>query len=502
MKLQKQSRRSSASKLFRTLSGLDTLSGLNAETRKRSWLAPLVYLAHNPLTFAGLFLVNLSAVLWFFVLPVATREAALHPYLLVFFLGVLPAAFLAGVVLLPVGIFLRYRNERARGLQARWFRPFDFSNREFRNISVFFVGATAFNVLVGGYFSQATIHYMDSSRFCGTTCHSMVPEYTAYLSSPHRNVECVECHIGSGRGAHLQAKLNGLRQVYSSATNRVPRPIPTPIHGLRPAREICESCHWPEQFSGIQLRVYDTFQEDSANTRTTTVLALKVGGGSVRDGIHSRHVDDDIRIEYMADSTRRFIPWVQVIDSSGVTTSYATRDWDGTVSSYERRVMDCLDCHTRPSHRFQDAARALDEAMARGAVDAGLPWIRRRGLELLRAYYRSHDEAREAIRTGLVDFYQTEHPEIARTRLTDIHRSADGLAALYERNVFPDMNLGWGAYPDHSGHAGMSGCFRCHDNMHVNAAGEAIVMDCSACHELLATNESEPAALRRLGVAR
>ena len=27
-------------------------------------------------------------------------------------------------------------------------------------------------------------------------------------------------------------------------------PIPSPVHELRPARETCEQCHWPQRFTG------------------------------------------------------------------------------------------------------------------------------------------------------------------------------------------------------------------------------------------------------------
>lgn len=491
-----------ASELFQTLSGMKRLSSLNAEpTKKRGWLAPLVYLAHNPLTFAGLFCVNLAGVLWLWVLPVVTRESTLHPYLIVFFVGVLPLSFLAGIVLIPLGIYLRYRRERAKGIGTRWFRPFDFSNREFRNLSMFFVGATGFNVIVGGYFSQATIHYMDSPNFCGTTCHSMTPEYTAYLESSHRNIACTDCHIGSGREAYLHAKLNGLRQVYLTATGTVQRPIPTPLHNLRPAREICETCHWPERLVGPRLRVVDTFAEDSANTHTKTVLGLRVGGGPVTTGIHGAHIATGVHIEYVADSARRVIPWVRATHADGSVVEYAASDWDSAAVG-EPRVMDCLDCHTRPSHRFQRPVPALNTALYRGTVDTTLPWIRREGLALLRVEYASHEEAAEAIGRNLLAFYETEYPDIARSRVADIARSADGLSALYTRNVFPSMNVQWDAYPDHSGHAGMSGCFRCHDNQHRSADGTAISMGCTTCHEMLAMNEPEAALLERFGIGR
>jgi len=33
--------------------------------------------------------------------------------------------------------------------------------------------------------------YTNSPQFCGTTCHTMPPEFTAYLTSPHARILCV-----------------------------------------------------------------------------------------------------------------------------------------------------------------------------------------------------------------------------------------------------------------------------------------------------------------------
>lgn len=44
----------------------------------------------------------------------------------------------------------------------------------------------------------AAWEYSNSPEFCGTTCHTMPPEYNTYLVSPHARVLCVDCHIGRG----------------------------------------------------------------------------------------------------------------------------------------------------------------------------------------------------------------------------------------------------------------------------------------------------------------
>ena len=57
------------------------------------------------------------------------------------------------------------------------------------------LGVVAILVFVSGSYAW---DYTNSPPFCGSTCHTMPPEYTAYQVSPHARVQCVECHIGRG----------------------------------------------------------------------------------------------------------------------------------------------------------------------------------------------------------------------------------------------------------------------------------------------------------------
>ncbi len=470
---------------------------------RKGWLAALVHLTHNPISFVGIFLVNTAAVFWLFVLPVYIREGASHPYLSLFFIVALPAAFTAGVVLTPLGIYLRYRRETKRGTYPQVFQALVWQNREFRNLSVFAVLVTGTNVLVGGYYSNAAVKYMDSPNFCGGTCHSMYPEYSAYQNSPHVNIGCVDCHIGSGRKAKVQAKLNGIKQMVGTLLDNHARPIPTPVHNLRPAREICETCHWPERFSGFKLHVLDKFAEDEQNTHTKTVLVVKVGGGNTTGGVHGFHVAPGVTIEYASDPSRQNIPWVRYTDSAGLSAEYTTSEWDSQRSGqFERREMDCLDCHTRPAHRFQVPGRALDEAMAANRIDTTLPWAKKQGLEILRTEYATTEEAEKQIPESLVGFYQVQYPQLYRTRRADITRSGLELLAIYKRNVFPEMKITWRTYPDNIGHTDFTGCFRCHFGNHKSDEGTMITTTCTACHQILARDESEPEVLQRFGIQR
>ncbi|MCP5120738.1 MAG: cytochrome C, partial [bacterium] len=372
---------------------------------------------NNTISFIGVFLVTTAGVAWLFVLPVEASEGASHPYLGILFYVILPGTFFLGLVLTPLGISLRLRKERKRHILPDVFPPLNWRNRDFRKLVKFVSVATVMNIIIGGYYTHATVTYMASSNFCGVTCHSMTPEFTAYTGSPHVNVACIDCHVGAGAEAYVESKMRGVAQLIATTLDNFERPIPTPVHTLRPARDTCEQCHWPQKFGGYRIRVWDKFDEDEQNTAAKTVLVMRIGGGSMTAGIHGFHTAPGVVIEYASDPARQHIPWVRYTDPDGNTTEYTTEEWTpGIAPNYEKRLMDCLDCHTRPSHQFMVPDRALDQALAIGQVDPSLPWANKKGLEILQAKYSSTAEAEQAIPAALVGVYQTEHPEVWSTR--------------------------------------------------------------------------------------
>ena len=464
-------------------------------------LARWARLAHNTFSFVGIFLINTAAIAWFFVLPVEASEGAQHPYLGILFLVILPGVFLTGFALLVLGVTLRHRKEARRKIAPRDPPLSDWQSFEARRIIIFVAVLTVANVVIGGYYTHSTVAYMDSSNFCGTSCHSMNPEFTAYRDSPHVNVACVDCHVGEGTRAYLESKLNGASQLVSTVLDNFPRPIPTPIHNLRPAHEVCETCHWPGMYGGFRFRVLPQYAPDEQNTPSKTVLIMRIGGGIWARGIHGVHVAPGVEIEYASDASRQNIPWTRHTDASGKATEYFMEDWNpDRLAELEVRTMDCLDCHTRPAHRFRLPERALNIALAIGQIDETLPWIKKQGLGILTTEYATTAEAEERIFRGLLDSYEEEHPEVLGDRRFDIEQAGRALVQVYKRNVFPEMNIGWGAYPDQIGHTDFPGCFRCHDEMHASPEGETITQDCSACHVLIAMEEPDQDIRNRLGI--
>jgi hypothetical protein len=330
----------------------------------------------------------------------------------------------------------------------------------------------------------------------------MEPEYTTYQRSPHARVKCVECHIGEGANWFVKSKLSGSWQVVSVSLDLYPRPIETPVHNLRPARETCEQCHWPNKFVGDRFKVNTHFAEDEANTETKTVLVVKVGGRQAgrSHGIHW-HVDPEHVVRYRADEKRQTMYEVEM-----VLKDDAPKRWTGPAAgtpeaarATEWRTMDCVDCHNRPTHIYRDAAREVDAALLDRRIDPALPFVRREGLRVLQADYPSHEAARLGIAKAIGDFYSQAYPELAAERKDAVAAAGKALGDIWCWNVFPTMNIKWGTYVNHIGHPDMStevGCFRCHDEEHKTADGQAISQDCGACHSLLAQEEKDPEILR------
>jgi hypothetical protein len=146
------------------------------------------------------------------------------------------------------------------------------------------------------------------------------------------------------------------------------------------------------------------------------------------------------------------------------------------------------------------AEDALNRAMDQGAVSPDLPFVHKKGLELLKADYATGDEAQQKIPAQLKMFYQSQYPDLMKTKAALVDAAGEELATLYTQNVFPDMKVTWGTHPNHIGHMSYPGCFRCHDGDHSAKGGASITQDCAACHNLLAVDEAKPKLLSDLGI--
>jgi hypothetical protein len=338
--------------------------------------------------------------------------------------------------------------------------------------------------------------FMDTPKFCGTACHSVMnPEWVTYQESPHSRVACVECHVGEGAEALVDSKLNGLYQIISITFDLLERPIPTPVHQLRPARETCEKCHWPEKFYGTRLQTTAHYQFDSVSSPLYTTLNLKIDAGTAayRSGIHW-HVAEENEVRYSSiNDEREKILWVDVRRPDGSFHRYTSKDKLGSGEDASSvRVMDCVDCHNRATHIYEDPDRAIDYRIQRGILDRSLPFLKREALQAITEGYPNMQAAMEGIANHMHGYYQRDHPEMTASQSILIDSIITVLQTIYTRNIHPEMNIGWGAYPSHIGHIGNGGCFRCHNPRMVDDSGHSISNDCALCHSMLANGNDDP----------
>ncbi len=477
-------------------------------SRVKDWLRPAVYLGQNPISMIGAVLTTSAAItmlgFWAFELLHAGPP---RPYTGIVFFFVLPAIFVLGLVLMPLGGLLRRYRLKQQGKLPHVYPTIDLRRPILQRAVALVVIMTFINVALMGTASYKAVEHMDSVEFCGQTCHSvMAPEYTAYLNSPHSRVACVDCHIGSGAPWFVRAKISGVRQLFAVTLKTYSRPIPSPVHNLRPARDTCEHCHWPERFTGDKFLVKTKYADDEQNTPATTVLLVKIGGRTTQGlvGIHGRHLAAAERIEYVStDGRRQVIPRVTYTQDDGKKVEYVSDEVKPTADQLaraERRKMDCVDCHNRPTHAFEMPERAVDDAITAGRIDRQLPYVKKQAVAALRVEYPDRATASEKIPQTIADFYKAKYPETYQSKRPIVETAAQQVKAIYLRNIFPEMKITWGTHPNNIGHDDFLGCFRCHDGKHKAADGRAINDDCSACHQILAMEEKDPKVLADLGL--
>lgn len=443
--------------------------------------------AYNILTLfgAGLALFALAAIVILYILSAFQRQA--NPYLGIFIFLVFPALLVAGLVLIPIGMWRERVRQRHGGT-----RPLviDLANPHHRNVLLTFGVGTSLFLLISTIGLYQAYHFTESVTFCGDVCHVvMKPEKTAHQNSAHARVDCVQCHIGPGAGWYVQSKLSGARQVVKTITNTFPRPIPTPIENLRPAQEVCEQCHWPEKFYAATQVTRDHYLGDQENSHWRLEMLVNVGGtahaGEGRaSGIHW-HIDAGNRITYVAgDSARQAfdqVSWKRGNEEVVYTRSGAPMSDDELAAKRKKhlvRTLDCMDCHNRPAHVYKAPVTAVNEAMAAGRLPADLPWIKREAVKALSRVYLTEAGARDSIALALRGFYQGEGvglPEAA----------VGAVQAIYAQNTFPEMKARWSRYPDNRGHSMFPGCFRCHGSDLATPDGRTISKDCDLCHTIV-----------------
>ncbi|MFC2172406.1 NapC/NirT family cytochrome c [Acidobacteriota bacterium] len=423
------------------------------------------------------------------------------PYAGIIIYMIVPTGFVVSLIMIPLGGWFALRKDLKEEPGERRFPVIDLNKRGTLQALTTVIVLTIVNVFIIGTATYKGLHYMDTDQFCGKTCHTvMEPEYTAYSRSPHSRVNCVECHIGPGAPWFVKSKISGSWQVVSVMFNLYPRPVPAPIESLRPARETCEQCHWPAKFHGEQMRIRHRHEVDEENSEVTNVLMMNIGGISPLseqyEGIHW-HVSPQVRIKYYAaDDKRMEIPYVLVEDDEGRHEEFLADEDFKLPEHAELRVMDCIDCHNRPTHIYEDPSWAIDEALQAGRIPPGLPYSKKVVLQAIKKEYSDKVKALNGIGEEIRNYYKENGD--ADAGLVD--RAVEEAQAIYSNNIFPGMNITWGTYPNHIGHTLSAGCFRCHDEVHESKEGNVISQDCDQCHTLIAMEEEDPEILGELGI--
>ena len=446
--------------------------------------------AYNWISLSGLVIAIISLFMIVFLFAVSYFFDRGGSYLGLVIYILLPVFLVLGLLLIPIGMLnnLRKSQDKVKKL------PFiDLNITSHRNAFFIFISGTIVFLFISALGSYEAFHYTESTEFCGTLCHSvMKPEYVAYQNSPHARVSCVACHVGEGADWYVRSKMSGLYQVYAVLANVYPKPIETPISNLRPARETCEECHWPQKFYASKLRLEKHYLPDEINTEWNISLLMKIGAShsakGLEEGIHW-HINSDVKIDFISlDDKEQEIPWVKYTNLKSGEEKIYTNDYldfsEDMLDTLRIRTMDCIDCHNRPSHIYNPPVFFVNNAISAGKIPVELPGIKNLCMEICAEDFTTADSASSYIAKSISEYYKSNYPEIFSNEIHLIERAITGLQLEFGKNIFPEMKVRWDAYPNNIGHLEFNGCFRCHSDEHISKDGSLISKDCNLCHSI------------------
>jgi NapC/NirT cytochrome c family, N-terminal region len=454
-------------------------------------------LIHNRLSLIGLGIAGyIFANLLFLVF--LSLSGVQNPYLGILAYLIFPLVALFALLLIPLGMLRERRRRRTFEPSIPRYPRLDLNVSGGKQALAIIAVSFVLFVCASATATYKAYHFTDTVTFCGPTCHTvMKPEYTAYQDSPHARVRCVDCHVGPGAAWYVRSKLSGVYQVYAVLFHKYPRPITTPIKDLRPVRQACEQCHWPQKFYGAQLKIFTHFAYDENNTPTQIQMLIKTGGGGAKlgraAGIHW-HMNIANQVWFrVTDRQHQDIPWVRVRAADGRITTYTERGAKldaKQLATTPIHLMDCVTCHDRPAHRFRPPDAAVDDAFVAEKLDPSLPYLKKEAVAALTKPYPSTEAAIEGIATMLNDFYQAKYPQVYADKQMQLQQAIATVQLIYRNNMFPYMKADWRIHPDNIGHLYYKGCFRCHDGKHVSPEGRIISEDCNICHVILSETTS------------
>jgi nitrate/TMAO reductase-like tetraheme cytochrome c subunit len=374
------------------------------------------------------------------------------------------------------------------------------------------IGGVGTVVGVGG---MTAISFSETPGFCGM-CHTMDPELKAYAMSPHKDVNCAECHISPGLAGFVKAKANGTKQLADIILGKFPTPIPPPDHAdMPPVAVTCLKCHSladiTENGGPVKLILRPRYEPDEANTLQTIAIMLRPAGigqgsgttgtaaeGGSEGGVQGVHWHVQQKVTYTtSDIHSSKIDLVSITAKDGTTKQYIAGtqvtvstdvkpDIQRLTSSQTTKTMDCIDCHNRIGHGVPSPDRVVDEAIAAGKISTNLPYIKRDSVALLNGDYPTLQSADTAI-DGLRATYAAKYPLALKTQGAQVTAAITELKVEYRLVATPAMKVQAKTYPDNLGHQTSPGCFRCHDGAHYlvvkgQITNTTIPSECSTCH--------------------
>src|SRR5271170_4548860 len=119
---------------------------------RESWLRPFFFYGNNPTSLIGGALTSAAAftLIGFWVVAFFGHGGSSNPYLGIILDLILPAIFLCGLALIPVGILWRRRNLKAAGQVPSIFPEIDLQDPVFRHGIEFVILATFINFVIVG----------------------------------------------------------------------------------------------------------------------------------------------------------------------------------------------------------------------------------------------------------------------------------------------------------------------------------------------------------------
>ena len=217
---------------------------------------------------------------------------------------------------------------------------------------------------------------MDSSEFCGQVCHAVMAAGVRGLSRTARTraSACVQCHIGPGAPWFVQVEdlrhAPGVRGHAATPTRADPLAGAQPAPGARHLRAVPLAGEVPRR---QDVEVIRDYADDEKNTESDDDAARARRRRQRQARHRDRHpLAHERRQRRRVHRDRRQAAGHSVGEDHGprgqrarVSSPRASRPTQ--LAKGERRRMDCIDCHNRPSHPFAATPeRAVNRALADG----------------------------------------------------------------------------------------------------------------------------------------